>query len=410
MPTRDVPIHGGKGLFEILTSQSSFPYTRERLVRDALEFSEGHIWPVPKRLKGYYNAGGDVTITSHTYRPRVYNGKSEILDPSTGKVAYRITGDCFPADLRDVSWPGPSPLSDNDLRGFGTKAIAATIPTKPKAQVAQFLAELRDLPKHPGEYLKEMKHRSRFFKNLAKHSGSEYLNYEFGWKPFVSDIAKTTKSCVTAADVLRQFDRDSGKIVRRKMDLGTTRSVTGGGTASHISADPSFWSYFDTGDGVLSTLQTQERKVWFSAAYQYYVPPAGDSLISQLQNLESHANKMFGTRITPGVLWELAPWSWLADYFGNFGDVVNNWSAFSNDNLVCNYAFIMSHTKVTKTYNWSGTLKDGKAINTSFDLITESKQRLRASPYGFSVSSSFTNKQLEIMAGLGLSKLPTQHF
>jgi hypothetical protein len=125
--------------------------------------------------------------------------------------------------------------------------------------------------------------------------------------------------------------------------------------------------------------------------------------------MESHANYLYGTRITPAVLWEIAPWSWLADYFGNMGDVLTNLSAFGNDNLVCNYAYIMVHTKTTKSCSWFGTSVNNGPLQTSFDLVTETKQRLRAGPYGFAATGGLSAHQESILGALGLSRLPARH-
>jgi hypothetical protein len=105
------------------------------------------------------------------------------------------------------------------------------------------------------------------------------------------------------------------------------------------------------------------------------------------------------TTLTPEALWNLAPWSWATDWFANVGDVISNMTAFAGDNLVLRYGYLMEHSMIEDTY----TRNDISAG--SFQLITESKRRIKANPFGFGVSwEDLSPFQLSIAAALGLSK------
>jgi len=117
------------------------------------------------------------------------------------------------------------------------------------------------------------------------------------------------------------------------------------------------------------------------------------------------AKNVFGLNISPDVLWQLAPWSWAVDWFSNTGDVIQNISQRATDGLVMRYGYLMENTITEDSYTRPvSPFKNGSPSGT-ITLITESKVRRRANPFGFGVSwSGLSPKQLSIAAALGLSR------
>lgn len=121
----------------------------------------------------------------------------------------------------------------------------------------------------------------------------------------------------------------------------------------------------------------------------------------------SEAEKLLGLQVTPEVLWNLAPWSWLSDWFFNVGSLMTNFSALGKDNVVMRRGYMMGHDMTTVTYSNPGvslyqSLPSGP-ISQSF--TAETKARRRAHPYGFGVThSQLTAKQAAILAALGISR------
>jgi hypothetical protein len=280
------------------------------------------------------------------------------------------------------------------------------VPTKPKAQINQFIAELKQLPKAP--LLGLMKDKAKYFRNLQRNIGSEYLNAQFGWSPFIKDVAQITGNTLNQKKLIQQFIRDSGKTVRRRYDFGQTTTMNPPATISGATPNPVYWNNV-VNPGLVSITSGVTSHVWFSAAYTYYVPPVGTDWLSNIKQGEAIANHLYGTRIDPALLWELSPWSWLADYFGNVGDIVNNFTRFGQDNLCAKYAYVMCEDTSFRTYTWSGTPKMGSsAINTSVTCLKVLKRRARCNPYGFALNASLTPNQAAIVGALGLSRTPTR--
>jgi hypothetical protein len=121
-------------------------------------------------------------------------------------------------------------------------------------------------------------------------------------------------------------------------------------------------------------------------------------------------NFLLGTEITLDTIWQLTPWSWLFDWFGNVGDILTNASYIGSDGLVLRYGYLMNHVKIVQKYHmpsgatFRGGAKTGPIYNT---LTFESKERTRATPYGFGSSlSSLSEKQWAILGALGLTRAP----
>jgi hypothetical protein len=133
--------------------------------------------------------------------------------------------------------------------------------------------------------------------------------------------------------------------------------------------------------------------------------------VDNLDKWDAEANKLFGTRLTPATVWNLAPWSWAADWFSNTGDVLNNISAFGSDSLVLKYGYIMRKTREMQQSIWQGYVNTPTGAN---QFVTareafghETRVRLRATPYGFGIDmGSFTPRQIAISAAVGITQAP----
>jgi len=327
---------------------------------------------------------------------------------SSGTFTYRYNGPIYARECnvgpRSSLYPSvPSDLRDRMI-ALGSTAIARTIPTNPVAGAAQFLGELREgIPTLPGSS----------YVNRGGPGGlaDEYINVEFGIKPILGDLRKFGEAVRTGSTVLDQLERDSGRLVRRRYSFPEVREVQEPEVlSSNISygspplrtASPS--AYLQT-SGRLTRQRTTITRYWFSGAYTYYYE-RGDSARAKLRRTEQDLAKLFGARVTPELLWELTPWSWLVDWSSNMGDVIHNFSAFHNDGLVMRYGYMMCHMVISDTYLLDGVVyADGTGGPLSQVFTTEVKKRVKATPYGFGLDpDKFTTRQWAILSALGISK------
>lgn len=294
--------------------------------------------------------------------------------------------------------------SNEELDALGSTAISRVLPTNPVAGLAVTLGELREsFPKVIGTSL---------FKKgkILKKSGDEFLNWEFGWKPLISDFKKWLHAYRKADALWDQFIRDSGRRVRRRYYFPKSTELLESSVApsqprgvGHLNSG--FWPGNPTIEFPLHTEIVLERNRWFSGAFTYYLPddhtPRGEwkRHIRRLQYL-------YGTKITPEVIWNLAPWSWAADWFANTGDIITNVTRFSEDGLEMPYGYMMELSVRKATYRMRDVNPKGYNIPDLTQVLTHTvKYRRQATPYGFGLDEeSFTPRQWAIIVALGLSR------
>jgi len=100
----------------------------------------------------------------------------------------------------------------------------------------------------------------------------------------------------------------------------------------------------------------------------------------------------------------------LVDWFVDVGSMLSTASLLSSDGLVLRYGYLMQHTRHTKTYRvtdgfqFNNGSRSGPVTNT---LHRETKERVKATPYGFGLSlTGLSTRQWAILGALGLTKAP----
>lgn len=357
------------------------------------------------------DVGGDFYSRKQYIRivyPDIQSADGKYVDtswfpPRTTFGKYR--GQILATHPSGLRFPDPPMVN---LGPLGSTAIARCKPTNNVADVSVFLAELYSdgLPKLFGATLwKENV-------NLAKSSGEEYLNKEFGWDPMIGDVKSISSAIMNADTVLRQYERNSGSIVRRRYEFPEEKTESPPVLVSANAAPvtmPDIIGIYYTGDGWSAKLykitRTYTRR-WFSGAFTYHLPSDYHSRWA-LERFGAKARTLLGLDLTPEVLWEAAPWSWAIDWFSNAGDVISNLSDWSNDGLVLKWGYMMEHSFITETYflDGLGTFRT-KGIHASPVIVcVETKRRQRATPFGFSLDwSGFSPRQWAITAALGLTR------
>lgn len=293
----------------------------------------------------------------------------------------------------DVTGWTHTPMADyteSELIALGTRSIANAAPTNPAFSLPRAIGELKKdgLPSIGGTQLWREK------ANFLKGSGSEYLNIEFAWKPLISDVRKFANAVTTSDKIIAQYRKASHTKVRRRIAYPPEHSEKSIKGNCFLTPAPNT----RIAEGYTSTVE--ERKTWFSGAFKYYIP------VSQMADskLASHvleAKKLLGVRLTPDVLWELAPWSWAADWFANTGDIMTNVSNLGTDGLVMQYGYMMASRNYEKTTHFS---YQGKSGFKRFTAV--SKRRVAASPYGFTTTfDGLSNRQKAISAAIGITRV-----
>lgn len=356
-------------------------------------------------------SGGD---TGHTFRQqsRFYlrnKGNFDVIgqNGATYTGPLRVTlGGGFP-ERYEPRFVNPTELN---VGYYGPEAIARTVPTRSRAELLTAAAEaFRDgIPKYiigAGGL-------------LPQGVGHNVLTKEFGWDPLISDVNKIVASLRDASAMLQQLSRDNGRLVRRRFNFPILETENVNNALADVTSVGGYRIIPETTGGINDRIwvrnspQTQvehrvttREKVWFKGAYIYRLP-IPDSIINDLVRFESEFNYLIGSRLTAARLWEVIPFSWLIDWIGNVQSGLAAADALSHDGLVMHHGYLMRHTVRKDTLELKNVVlrNGGTLASVRSGTLTETKERVQASPFGFGLSpDSFTERQWAILASLGLS-------
>lgn len=376
--------------------------------------SEGHPWPPPKKAKLEDRGGPFYTRKSFVAVPATmpYSvvGPLYVTGADDSRHTYRgpliaFPTQTMPADILSIFPPDLS-SSDDDLDERGATAIARCEPTNSVADLSTALSELlrEGLPSLVG---------SQTWRNradgLRKNASGEYLNVQFGLAPLLKDISNVAMAIKKSDEILAQYERDAGRVVRRRYYFPSERTEETVEVLStaYPSVNGGTYPILRLPQFVGRTYRTREtvRQLWFSGAFTYALPSGYDSR-NRLSELTAKSEKLFGLKADLETLWNIAPWSWAIDWFANTGDVIHNLEAFKTNGLILRYGYVMEHTVTTDSYNFVYNSPSANLPRVSrLVLVTETKKRRAANPFGFGVSwNGLSPFQLSIAAALGLNR------
>lgn len=351
----------------------------------------------------------------------VYTGQNHPTNPT---YYWEYTGGFVPiVNMRDFMpfssnaygalGTDANPVPDfGDVSEHGPSAWNRFKPGRPGADLGQFVGEFADTPRMLrtsalGFYKlwKSMTTRSRKRFIRLKDPADHWLNTQFGWLPFVSDLQKFSKSWKNMDRMVHQIVRDNGQWIKRS---GTVLDKHDGTVVREYVNNPNVFptlpsvfypSYPDIGESYVG--ETTYEKVWFSARFRYYIPNPGTVA------WQAKARRLlYGGGLTPALVWELTPFSWLIDWYTNVGDNIANLDNGLAENLVAKYAYLMGRTM--KRYTLYSTHYLSSTANGHWSWDYERKSRVRASPFGFSSSlgdGPLTPWQSSILGALGISRV-----
>jgi hypothetical protein len=403
-----------------LVNGSGVGVTRYGLHDDFLMVSENHSYD---RKKGKWRSGGPFVV-KHTEKTHFVgplltwklNGVTARMQPNFGYATNSL-----PVPQTNTSATNEAVTLRANAWSYGATGWARSRPGNPTANVLTSLAETarEGLPRIPLNLFKRLSDliqgKNSWRQLHGTNPGSEYLNGIFGWLPLLNDIRDMYQTYRNLDKQLAQIYRDNGNGIHRRREIKNTITVT---SPQDLTWNFPFGSWQDTGPTwasgrtrFIETVQNIER-VWFVGKFRYYIPDIGTS-----QWKARATRALFGLNPTPEVIWNLLPWSWLADWFGNVGDMMSNMSSNAVDNLTAEYAYVMrtleTRSRMSSYTHWnqSGTpngttwIPSGTASGEAFSSVI-TKTRVVGSPYGFGANfDSFSNYQLGVLAALGISRV-----
>lgn len=400
-----------------------------------------HYWPPGKRARKRYpngDWGGGYTLKRATVELLPANVNARYIYGAGNGWSYE--GKVFPSTLlinRSLA-DLPVPVSTLYMIGYGAKGWEKFKPTnlRDAANVGQFLGEIREFPsvfkmtrlrevwkalleesrrghggnlgnavaRNVGRQLNNVRRSPGSFVNDI---GSDFLNYQFGWKPLIKDVLDAFKAAKNADKMLRQLARDNGRPVRRGGKIDVVTVLNESSSTQGYFTQPTMVSYLYGPAAQTRTIEdVTTTEFRFAGRFRYYIPIGNLSPIEHEHRIRQLARMVDGARFDPYLAYQLVPWSWLVDWFSNLGTVINNIVADAEDKLVADYAYVSAHKVRRRTTTVTGTFVTNGPFSTSVTEVWETKERLQAYPYGFGLTYPDLNPvQIAILAALGITRV-----
>lgn len=301
--------------------------------------------------------------------------------------------DYYPSGFDLVSHIGIS------IPSISSRAItlrARTNPSREEVSIPNFVHELKDFPRMIKQ-IQSLPTLARNFKHrhsaAFREAASQHLGFEFGWKPLINDLRDILSFQDQVDKRIVELNRlYSEKGLKRRLSLFDSSAVD----VSNVNVD--------TGGGITITARkTRVTRVrsWGTIRWRPTAVPKD----LRRQDLGQVARKLvFGLQhrgIDGLQAWNALPFSWLADWFSNYGE----WLA-ANRNVIpaapsgpCNI-MTLSETYVT----WQRT--DNHKVITGAEGVRILRTKERAQSSGsLSVHLPLaTARQLGILLALNLQR------
>lgn len=221
----------------------------------------------------------------------LYCNHSKAIDAHTAAVGAAITALGVPVGAAVLAGSG---------QGYVNTAFNQAAPDLTTVSVPNFLAELGDLK----SLLSLWSSRSGLVKNLA----GARLNYSFGWKPTIGDIAAMIDSVRSFEQKLRLFRESLGSVSNRNYSM-LNRNISKSGTFNlgdiHYRVD---WT------------ATLSGRVKVHLKFRY-------DPIKVMTDTETNIRGLLdvlGFELNPRIIWDALPFTFVIDWFFGVGNWLQN--------------------------------------------------------------------------------------
>ncbi len=286
---------------------------------------------------------------------------------------------------------------------LGVQLRSVTNPSRPKVDAYAFIFELRELPSLLfGAGLSNLTRVGGNSRKLPlpKQFAKNTIEWHFGWKPLVQDYLKLIDFAYHTQRRMHLLSRmrDEGSVIRKTKLWSGTAVETPNNIVVSNSAPSAFYSTHKC------VSRSTTKNVWgytkWSPSSSFRLNLRDDTfLMKQARGLALGINDS----ISFATIWQVLPWSWLADWFTDIG----SWLTAHRNNvpITCDVIRGCETTSTEEVYVLESSnfgLEPGSHTCT-VKLVTKSRFGLSAAfpSFDFDILSA---SQLNILANLAVLK------
>lgn len=374
---KETPGHGGsceRVLFGNLTTFNGSPYIRVR------ESCEDEV------------SGGrqDNILLINRIRTDSIPMQGTLVTGANSRVSYLSWDPYF-----RISPPGHLSITTPNDGAIMASAQARSNPSRAVVSIPTFVGEMKDLPQLVRSLghiaLRSLGRGNRRGRNLVREAGHDYLTWQFGIAPVISDLKKLTNFQASVNRRMQELDRlySNGGLKRR---VNVVRESQNDETNITLSSEIG-----------LVTARRSRRTTVNCWATMRWKPVGRPSYHNDAQKAALATRLVLG--MTPQHLtataWELVPWSWLIDWFAGVQNLIE-----ANNNAIattCVSRCVMRHTRTVSEYsviNPPSWVTGGNATQ-----LRETKQRIVGVGATLNASLPMLNgSQLAILGSLAATR------
>jgi hypothetical protein len=235
---------------------------------------------------------------------------------------------------------------------------ARTNPSRPEITPLNLIQDLVDIPKQLKDVGKLIKSPKRLLSQ--REIANQYLGVKFGWLPLIKDVQDLLDLGMhihRRANELHNFYANNG--MERRLSLQSDNAAAQTGTTpieTNVVLKMSARS---------ST--TTSRRRWATCRWKPTVlPPFYPSDAEIIRQAKRISLGLTADALYAGA-WDVLPWTWLINWFTNFGDF-----AKSHSNTVpatCSIVNVMTQTETHRVYSVDSITSGFTGGDAQFDLI-----------------------------------------
>lgn len=282
----------------------------------------------------------DLTITEKEISPPVFNLRE--FDRYDARV-YQDFRNC-PFTLIDIAGWSPnskwSTIEDTDTY-YLAKLLADSNPFNYSVSIPIMISELVEA----STLLRVVQ------TNILTLGGSSYLNYQFGIAPLIADL----KVLATITTAIENKIKELNSVIKRG---GLRKKVFLSNRVYHTPSELRYAGWSGYAKTLHYTIKpTYRSKVWGTVRWKPSSPSTIDvsklasfnmalKTVFDLKTVKLGPNSPEFLKLNPSTIWEMIPFSWLADYFLNVGDSLR---AVEETDLVTPYDICIMRTRTIET-------------------------------------------------------------
>lgn len=243
----------------------------------------------------------DLSITQHPLINHQWESDGRFFRYDQAPMSMSISHYPVQYVIPDLVW---------DVNYLATLCAARTNPSRPEVSIPQVIGELRELPK-------AIYKRGSEGLSWAK---TDTVGIRFGILPMISDVMKLMRFSESVTRRSKEFDRlQSGRGLKRRVKLGIGTRSQGPfePNCEPLSGPDAFEMHKETRWEVWGTVR------WKPGIVPMTAPSGSPERINEVRRILLGVSKRNDIYSYARDAWEILPWSWMADWFGNCGDYLD---------------------------------------------------------------------------------------